>query len=59
MDPDTCLAELRSLIDGFADGEVDTDELEELVTKFRALDGWLKKGGFLPMDWALSRQKDV
>jgi hypothetical protein len=53
------LAELRSLIDGFADGEVDTDELEELVTKFRALDGWLKKGGFLPMDWALSRQKDV
>jgi hypothetical protein len=46
MDPNASLAEIRDIIYGAADD--DFDRLAELVSK---LDGWLSRGGFLPVDW--------
>lgn len=53
MDPDTALAELRTLaLDVLSpvDGE-SSDEAIELAEKFQGLDEWLSRGGFLPAAW--------
>ena len=57
MDPDQCLKELREAIaelkheisEGFA-GDLG-DAADKAVEKFEALDGWLSRGGFLPLAW--------
>lgn len=61
MDPDQCLKELRELIEKMNSGDARAD-LEyaggigqELADKADDLDEWLKKGGFLPQEWAAQR----
>ena len=57
MDPDTCLEELRKAIEsakveiskGF-DGDLG-DDVDTIIVKFEALDGWLSAGGFRPKAW--------
>lgn len=52
MDPDETLRWLRET---FADGvEWDAETLDAVAERFRALDGWLSKGGFLPTAWRAS-----
>lgn len=48
MDPNAALARLRELI---AQLDSTSDEYAELAITFRGLDGWIKRGGFLPLDW--------
>jgi hypothetical protein len=59
LDPDEALKRLRELADkidspfGF-----DLAEAKDLAIQFQALDGWLTRGGFLPKDWARSRNAE-
>jgi hypothetical protein len=46
MDPNACLAEIRSLTSSFKNTEC--FRLAELVD---ALDDWLSHGGFKPTEW--------
>ena len=67
MDPDTTLAEIRSVLARLAeirsvlapvgatdDGSV--DDLLGLAERVEALDDWVSKGGFLPTDWNARRR---
>lgn len=55
MDPEEALALLREWA-GKGDEDGDGREwLEAGPEVFRALDGWLSQGGFLPADWARGR----
>jgi hypothetical protein len=59
MDPNTCLATIRSLAARIISYDIsvpfDTDEYEEktmeLAEHMQALDAWITNGGFLPQDW--------
>lgn len=62
MDPDECLAQLRSQsadIQRQIDrGEFDYDTektVSRLLDLIDSLDGWLTKGGFLPNQWQQHR----
>ena len=56
MDPNATLKRIRQIIAEGDDGsESLTEELPELV---EALDEWLSKGGFLPLEWAKGRNKE-
>lgn len=54
MDPNTALAELRSLV-RVINSDIDDDTVAimatDLVNVVSGLDDWLSKGGFLPDDW--------
>jgi hypothetical protein len=55
MDPNTALEELRALLErasAATTNEECADLYGEAHDKFRALDEWLGKGGFLPAEWA-------
>lgn len=53
MDPNETLKRIRTLIAALEAGARDPDgEACELAEAWRALDGWLSKGGFLPAAWA-------
>jgi len=57
MDPDECLRRLRlaaarvreEMNKGF--GGDPMDDVSDMVDHFEELDGWMKKGGFVPRDW--------
>lgn len=53
MDPNTCLDEIRDLVDDVQNTYGFNDEAiaVQLAQKIVALDGWLNRGGFLPKDW--------
>lgn len=60
MDPNVTLKEIRDLVrdvDNAVDGKVRmstqglADAAEEIADKFRELDEWVSKGGFLPKAW--------
>lgn len=66
MDPDANLKEQRELIESIRqamtdatneEGDVGTldsstiDDIDRLLDLSEALDGWIKKGDFLPTDW--------
>lgn len=58
MDPNSNLAEMRYIADGFVDGDYEEDALkiakaERLAELVQALDEWLSRGGFLPKPWAI------
>lgn len=44
-----CLQTLQAVLDH--DGPLVEDEWQEVITKFTALDDWLCRGGFYPVDW--------
>lgn len=61
MDPNEALRLVREAI-----GEIENDvgdafdehsQVGQLVTAFDALDGWLKRGGFLPSDWSNAKRR--
>ena len=49
MDPTETLNELRVLVGRVDDGDIRS--IEGMVDRFNALDKWLCRGGFLPIDW--------
>lgn len=58
VDPDACLEELRKAIeactfttDEGAKGVLEDSGAFTVIEKFKELDEWLKRGGFLPKDW--------
>lgn len=56
MDPDQALKDAREAAAAIRAAEFTTaEEWEEaasaLEESFDALDGWIKRGGFLPADW--------
>ncbi len=55
MDPDACLAEIRSLTAKIlADGgnhRVDSFRAQRLAELVDALDAWIVGGGFMPKRW--------
>jgi len=54
MDPDTCLNEIRSLVQRLDDpDESDTveDRFERLVQLVEGLDTWMSMGGYPPGAW--------
>lgn len=48
MDPTQCLRDLREA--------VDRGDCETAAERFRDLDEWLSRGGFLPGQWASMRE---
>ncbi len=48
MDPTTTLAEIRRMI---SEQEWDAETVQEVFARFRAVDEWITKGGFLPEQW--------
>lgn len=63
MDPNKLLEEIRALVGYLAGSEgscaAKSDAGEQLAEKVQALDEWLSKGGFLPMDWLLALGKSA
>ena len=53
MDPDVCLAEIRELT---KKSDLSDDQIEDLVTRVRALDEWISRGGFLPKAWRKNKE---
>lgn len=54
MDPDTALKSAREHMSAACmtdDDEIKEWALTEMMESFAALDGWLSKGGFLPIEW--------
>lgn len=57
MDPEANYQEMLKLATRLLDSENDdADRLAELVL---AMDGWLKRGGFLPKAWAKGREAAI
>lgn len=56
MDPNETLKQIRSLIESLADTDVGGfyPDVADLIDLIDALDGWLLKGGFLPIEWTPS-----
>lgn len=64
MDPTVVLEELRELIRHLPFeveemGLVDLDRASDIYDKFMALDGWLRRGGYLPEPWGLNRYPSI
>lgn len=62
MDPDVALDDIREAVAEFEelseDNFVDALRLaDKIVERFRGLDEWIAKGGFLPKDWESSYDK--
>ena len=55
MDPDAMLSSLRAEAQEILRGEEPSPAA--MAEAFEALDQWLSKGGFLPSDWAVPRQR--
>jgi hemerythrin len=61
MDPNETLKRIRELLTELEDGDEEmSDEMSCLVSDLAehwdGLDAWLRKGGFLPADWAKGRK---
>lgn len=63
MDPNITLKELREITVSVNNGTYNQSHadciitLEQLAEKFKALDEWLTRNGFLPSDWSKSYQR--
>lgn len=51
VDPNTCLAEIRELVQRLSSGPQETYQLERVTELVYELDSWIQSGGFLPSDW--------
>lgn len=52
MDPDKALEELRERVSAALMYATENEaEALELARRFRTLDNWITKGGFLPAEW--------
>lgn len=51
MDPNAVLTQIRNLITELESGD-EPDHVDMLIERVGALDEWLSKGGYLPIDWA-------
>lgn len=56
MDPEVAYGRMMFLVDKHLEQvdrqeQIDADEVDELLTCIKALDAWLKCGGFPPKDW--------
>ena len=49
MDPNQTLEDILTLMK--ATTQLDSERLEDLISKLRELDEWLSFGGFLPERW--------
>lgn len=61
MDPNTVLAEIRSLIESIDHAKSDAEvhrALADASVSFTALDEWLSSGGFLPTAWQRTTSTD-
>lgn len=62
MDPDEALRELRlqaAAVTDLVDADQDVPEgLVAMAERFRTLDEWLSRGGFLPRDWEWARAQN-
>lgn len=62
MDPNQTLQEIREFIVAYNTLPDRTPEyrfaelLDDIATRFEALDGWLSTGGFLPDSWTRNRR---
>ena len=54
MDPNACLARIREIIEK-GSHPLDHQDAEDLAENIDALDGWLSRGGFLPVEWTNNR----
>lgn len=52
MDPNEALKNARKAAKRIVDDDSNTAEAQEFAETFLALDGWLSKGGFLPIAWS-------
>lgn len=57
MDPDAALSRCRNAVIELAEGAGDRSDVNEVVEAFDALDNWMCKGGFLPLNWAVKRSQ--
>jgi len=61
MDPEQALRDARAALAMIRSETTDTQGIaeatDELADAFEALDGWLSKGGFLPIAWSKVDQK--
>jgi hypothetical protein len=56
MDPNTTLRELREVAQRLRiTGRPDPADVDRAVELFDELDGWMCKGGFLPVQWKARR----
>jgi hypothetical protein len=51
VDPDEALKKAREAAKWIVEGGLTTERAEALAEAFDALDGWLSKGGFVPVAW--------
>lgn len=57
MDPDYTLSALRKAVEQWTSDHLHlthqdaTDKLTYVLDLFKALDGWISRGGFLPKEW--------
>lgn len=51
MDPNANLQEQLRLSQEILDGKHVEENAERLAELVQALNGWIKRGGFLPQDW--------
>lgn len=56
MDPNAAYREIKAHVTEYRSGDYSKadlqDVLECVLETFEALDEWIKKGGFLPAEWA-------
>lgn len=57
MDPNECLDRINKLIGELMNGPEPSNDTFELIDLFSSLDGWLRKGGFLPTAWNLKTNR--
>jgi len=59
MDPDATLREMRAIADRVRQEDVGDAEYDSVINRlvelFDALDGWMCKGGALPVQWKAYR----
>jgi hypothetical protein len=56
MDPNATLQEIRELVSGILHDDEPTDErTDRLAELVQALDEWLSKRGFLPVQWGVRK----
>lgn len=59
MDPNEALKNAREASKRFAEANNGLDEISaaaDMMLAFDALDQWLSRGGFLPIDWGEAKQ---
>jgi hypothetical protein len=59
MDPNAALEEIRHLLRVHAEREeIPAEDVARFFDLVEGLDGWLRKGGFLPNGWLEARRRE-